>query len=245
MRSRRPALLGLLSLLPLFWPSTLRAESPYRLKLSVDAPLYGLGLAGLSLAFVELPPAACLPNCTPPSNLNALDATVLGNYSPTAYTVSDIGVMSLVLLPIALDLIDSGGDGWIEDTVVHLETILLNQAVTQLVKAAVRRPAPIVYDASVPLAEREGAVANRAFFSGHTSTAFAAATSYAVTYWLRHPDDPWRWVVLFAAETLALGVGLLKLAAGYHYWTDIGAGALVGSSLGLLVPLSHAVEEVW
>jgi membrane-associated phospholipid phosphatase len=219
--------------------SPVGAESPYRLKLEVDAPLYGLGLAGLSLAFVELPAASCLPNCTPPDSLNALDRLVLGNYSPTAHQTADVVVMSLVLLPLALNLIDSGGDGWIADTIVHLEAVLLTQAVTQVVKAAVRRPAPIVYDASVPLEERQGADANRAFFSGHTSTAFAAATSYAVTYWLRHPDDPWRWVVLVAAEALALGVGLLKIGAGYHYWTDIGAGALVGSSLGLLVPLAH------
>lgn len=236
---------GLLLLVGLFASPSAFAQSPYRLKLSVDAPLYGLGLAGLSLAFIELPPAACLPNCMPPSNLNALDRTVLGNYSPSAHTAADIGVLSLVLLPLALDLIDSGGSGWLEDAVVHMETILLNQAVTQIVKAAVRRPAPLVYDSNVPLEERESAEANRAFFSGHTSTAFAAATSYAVTYWLRHPEDPWRWVVLIAAEAAALGVGLLKIAAGYHYWTDIGAGALVGGSLGLLVPLSHAIDVDW
>lgn len=222
----------------LFIPSAF-AESPYRLTPEIDVPLFGLGLAGLSLAFIELPPAACLPDCTPPSNLNALDRTVLGNYSPNAHTVADVAVISLIVAPLALNFIDTRGRGWFEDTTVHLQTVLLTQAATQIVKAAVRRPAPIVYDSNVPLDERSSAEANRAFFSGHTSTAFAAATSFSVTYWLRHPDDPWRWAILIAAEALALGVGLLKIAAGYHYWTDIWAGALVGGSLGVLVPLAH------
>ena len=46
-------------------------------------------------------------------------------------------------------------------------------------------------------------------------------------------------MVLATGEALALDVGLLKIHAGYHYWTDIAAGALVGSSVGALVPLLH------
>jgi len=72
---------------------------------------------------------------------------------------------------------------------------------------------------------------------------FAAVTAFAVTYWLRHPDDPLRWVVLFAGQALALGVGFLKIEAGYHYPTDIMVGALVGSSIGVLVPMLHTDER--
>jgi membrane-associated phospholipid phosphatase len=214
--------------------------SPYRLELGFDLPLLGLGAAGTTIAFVELPPAACLPDCRPPASLNGLDRTVLGNYSPTSHTIADYTVLTLALAPVLLDLVDSRGDGWLEDATVHVEALLLTQAVTQLTKVAVRRTAPFVYDASVPLEERMNRDSTRSFISGHTAMAFAAATSYAITYWLRHPDDPWRWLVLIGAEALALGVGLLKIHAGYHYWTDIGAGALVGASIGAVVPLAHA-----
>ena len=46
-------------------------------------------------------------------------------------------------------------------------------------------------------------------------------------------------MVLGASEALAVGVGLLKIKAGYHYPTDVMAGALVGSGMGLLVPALH------
>jgi membrane-associated phospholipid phosphatase len=214
-------------------------ESPYTWSVAVDLPIMGVAAAAAGIAFIELPPAACLPNCVPPDNLNALDRTVLGNYSPTAHTVADVMVIGMAVSPLLFDVIDSPNMGWLIDTAVYAETLLIAQAFTQLTKVAVRRTAPFVYDESVPLEERSNADATRSFFSGHTSTAFTAATAYAVTYWLRHPDDPWRFVVLATGEALALGVGMLKIHAGYHYWTDIAAGALAGASVGTLVPLLH------
>ncbi len=217
------------------------AQSPYQVRLGVDLPLLGLGLAGTSAALVEVPRPACLayPSGCSPDGVNALDRTALGNYSPTAHTVADAAVIGLLALPLALDLIDSRGRGWIEDVVVMAQAVLLTQAATQLTKFAVRRPAPLIYDPSVSDEDRNSSDAARSFFSGHTSTAFAAATSYAVTFWLRHPRSPWRWVVLGVGGALAAGVGVLKVQAGYHYWTDVLAGAAVGVSIGALVPILH------
>ena len=115
----------------------------------------------------------------------------------------------------------------------------MTQGLTQLMKLAVQRPAPLVYDESVPLEERESRDGARSFWSGHTATAFSAATTHAVTYWLRHPRDPWRFTVLAADMTAAAAVGLLEIEAGYHYPTDVAAGALVGTSIGILVPMLH------
>jgi membrane-associated phospholipid phosphatase len=45
--------------------------------------------------------------------------------------------------------------------------------------------------------------------------------------------------VLTAGVALSTAVALLKIEAGYHFWTDVAAGALVGASIGTLVPLLH------
>jgi len=142
-------------------------------------------------------------------------------------------------VPQAVNFLDSQGDGWLTDTTVGLQSLMLTQATVQLTKFAIDRGAPILYDPNVSLEERQGRDASRSFISGHTATAFNAATTYSVTYWLRHPRDPWRWVVLAATHSVALAAGMLKIEAGYHYPTDIIAGALVGSSIGLAVPLLH------
>lgn len=218
-----------------------RTASPFRFRLSLDLPVIGLGAAGTSLALVEPRPAPCLPTCEPPANLNALDARVLGMHSPAAHTAADITVFALLLAPHAANLLLRGprDAAWIEDAVLTTESLLVVQALTQIVKQSADRYAPVVYDETVPLEERTSADAGRAFWSGHTATAFAAATSFATAYWIRNPKDPWRWVLLATLESAALAAGLLKMRAGYHYPTDIAAGALAGVSVGVLVPVLH------
>ena len=220
-------------------PARADDSSPYRLKWQYDSGLVALGAAGMLAGFVGYPPASCLPRCEPPPGLLGIDRGSVGNYSHPAYALANVAVLSLVLAPLVLDAADSRFHGWAPDAFVMLETILLTQGVTQITKSAVRRPAPLVYNRNAPRQDLESADASRSFFSGHTATSFAAATAYGVTFWKRHPESPWRFVVLGAGEALALGVGLLKIKAGYHYPTDVAAGALVGSAMGLMVPMLH------
>jgi len=218
-----------------------KATSPYHFRATLDVPLVLLSGAGALTAFVPREPPPCLPDCTPPARMLGVDERVLGNYSTGAHGAANVLVFSLLLAPHAVHLAATGGrDGaWLEDLVVTGESVLLAQALTQTVKSATDRYAPIVYDPGVPLDERTSADALGSFWSGHTATAFSAATSFAVSYWLRHPHDPWRFVVLAGLESAALCVGLLKIRAGYHYPTDIGAGAAAGIGVGLLVPMLH------
>lgn len=219
--------------------SQTRAESPYELDWAIDLPVVGISTAMAMAAFVELEPPSCLPTCSA-DGINDFDRVALGKYSPGARKAADVGVVALLALPVALDAVDSGGEGWLEDSFVFGETILLTQGLTQLTKLAVRRKAPFVYDESVPIeVRRDSPDASRAFWSGHAATAFAAATVASVTYWHRHPDSPWRWVVLGLSGAAATTVSVLKFEAGYHYPTDLLAGAAVGTGMGVLVPELH------
>jgi membrane-associated phospholipid phosphatase len=214
------------------------AQSPFELDLRIDLPVLGLGLAGSSMALIEADPPACFPSCDA-SRINALDRTALGFYSQGARTAADILVFSAVGLPLLLNALDSGGNGYAEDTVVYAEALLLTQALVQLTKHGVRRRAPLVYDPDSPRDAVTSRDAGRSFISGHTATAFASTTAYSVTYFLRHPDSPARFAVLGTGLALSIGIGILKVLAGYHFWTDIAAGALVGTSVGALTPFLH------
>jgi membrane-associated phospholipid phosphatase len=217
-----------------------KTGSPYTLRPEFDLPIYGVSIAGTMTGFIGYDPPSCLPNCIPPKSLNALDELVVGNYNRGAHGVANVAVLSLAIAPMLFNLADSRGDGWFEDAVVFYETLLVTQMITQITKSAVDRNAPFVYNKSALDSDLESADAGRSFISGHSSTSFAAATAYTVTFWQRHPDSPWRFVVMGVAESLALGVGLLKIESGYHYPTDIIAGALTGISMGVLVPMLHS-----
>lgn len=244
MRVPRRWAVALVTLAVLAPPAAAVAEprgSPYRLRWGYDAALVGIGAAGVMTPLVgySSSKAACYPSCTPPTDMLGIDDAVVGNYSPPAHALANVVVTSLVLSPLIIDAADSRFRGWFEDAFVTFETILLSQAITQVMKSAVDRTAPFVYNPRAEQDDLDSADAFRSFISGHTSTSFAAATAYAVTFWKRHPQSPWRYVVAAGLETVATSVALLKIKAGYHYPTDVVAGALVGASVGLLIPMLH------
>lgn len=76
--------------------------------------------------------------------------------------------------------------------------------------------------------------------SGHTITAFAAAT--AIYFSLPAPGRR-RHAWLFL---LALGVGLSRVAVGAHWPADVAAGAALGMACGLFGAwLSHCIKPQW
>jgi len=74
--------------------------------------------------------------------------------------------------------------------------------------------------------QRPDGSGNDSFPSGHTATAFAAATSILER---RGPEEG------IPALALASFVGLARVEADKHYWYDAVAGAALGAGAGLLI----------
>ena len=54
---------------------------------------------------------------------------------------------------------------------------------------------------------------------------------------------PWRFLVWSVALSLASTVGVLRYVSGSHFPSDIITGALVGSAVGVTVPLLHRISK--
>lgn len=213
--------------------------APYRARLELDLPLMGLALASTASLLAEIPPPQCLPDCTP-GGVNALDRTVVGGFSASALMVANVLVGLLVAAPLAWELRLFRDRRFWSGAWIAALALMLVQGATQLMKFAVGRNAPFVYTPDqVPESALLGMDAARSFPSGHTSTAFAAATLLVIGYWLRRPRSPSRWGVLVGGLLTASAAGTAKVFAGYHYWTDILAGGLLGASIAALVALTH------
>jgi membrane-associated phospholipid phosphatase len=136
-----------------------------------------------------------------------------------------------VMLASILDLATAGRAGG-ASMLASIESFVWAEAVTHLAKAAVGRKRPILYTdlaAEVAAAGRH----QRSMPSGHTAGAFAFATSY----WLSRSnvtedDKPWlRWIFMAGATT----VGVLRVAAGKHYPSDVLVGAAVGVASAVVI----------
>jgi undecaprenyl-diphosphatase len=102
-------------------------------------------------------------------------------------------------------------------------TILLNTATTTLLKNVVKRERPYhTYTGIFP----NKIESDYAFPSGHTSSAFATATSLAIT--------TKKWYVAVPAFAWSASVGYSRIYLGQHYPSDVIIGAVVGTSSAIV-----------
>ena len=102
-------------------------------------------------------------------------------------------------------------------------TLVFSGALTTLIKYSVNRKRPFV---SYPDIEKETPGGGPSFPSGHTSDAFALATTLSIL----HP----KWYIIIPSFAWASAVGYSRMDLGVHYPSDVVAGSLLGSGSAYL-----------
>ena len=70
------------------------------------------------------------------------------------------------------------------------------------------------------------------------------ATMTSMVYDDYYPDSKWGPWIKVGTFSYAAFVSYLRYASGWHYPTDIIAGALVGSTIGWLIPYLHKNDRI-
>lgn len=102
-------------------------------------------------------------------------------------------------------------------------SIISASVLSYSLKHVIQRERPFV---TYPELQKLDAAASPSFPSGHTSTAFSAATSLSLAF-------P-KWYVIVPAYIWAGGVGYSRMHLGVHYPSDVLAGAITGTGAALL-----------
>ena len=219
---------------------------PLSVNLAIDLPLLiGAGTLGGSLFALreQLVTDRCAPNCDA-QHVNSLDRSTLGDYRPGAATAGDILIAVNLSLPVAFDFayqraVGAPWSDFLSDGLIVSETLAINMALHQLVRIPTQRPRPFAYRTDLDPARAERAETYLSFYSGHTANSFAVATASSYLFSTRYPKSSWRIPLWTVTHGLAAIEGYTRITAGYHHFTDVFVGAVVGSAIGLIVPALH------
>lgn len=90
----------------------------------------------------------------------------------------------------------------------------------------------------------EGSDRYRSYFSGHTSVPFSIAAATCVNHLYLPLSGGKAWIPCVVGFAAAAASGTLRIVSDNHYATDVMTGVLVGTSVGLAVPLFHYAARV-
>ncbi|MCI4442549.1 MAG: phosphatase PAP2 family protein [Lentimicrobium sp.] len=115
-------------------------------------------------------------------------------------------------------------DGTVKRKAVFIaETVLVSGFISAVLKYSVNKDRPYV---TYPDIEQAISATGPSFPSGHTSAAFATATSLSIAF-------P-KWYVIAPSFVWAGAVGYSRMDLGVHYPSDVLVGAIVGSGSAYL-----------
>lgn len=223
------------------------ASEPLRTNLAIDLPVT-IGAVGLWVTTEalkpELAPSACRWCAVPGIDASVRSALVWHDTSGANAASNVVGFALMPAYAIAsagLGALESGkpSEAW-SDLLVVAESTALAMDVNQIVKLSVGRQRPFVHYG--PASRPHEPDDDLSFFSGHSTFAAALAAS-STTVAILHHRAAWPAIAATGA-TLALATGYLRIAADKHYLTDVVTGLVVGSAIGIVIPVAfHQPRE--
>ena len=212
----------------------------YDVSLAVDGAITGGLLAGTLL--VTLVPVDTDGRWS--SELfGRLDDAVKKEFSDSAAKLSDATLAVTMVTPVLLQL----PGGWNRETgrqlLLYGEAVSTSLFLNGVTKYLVQRPRPYNYNPDarvIEYAREAGKDSHLSFYSGHASTAFAAAVAGSYLFASGSADREIKAMVWAFEMALAGATTQLRVRAGKHFYSDVLIGAVIGSAVGFVIPALHA-----
>jgi membrane-associated phospholipid phosphatase len=171
------------------------------------------------------------------------DRFVSYNYSERASKLSDILLYTCMTSPLLLLSSKSIRNDIVVISGMYLESLIFGVALPAYGKSGIQRIRPYTYNPELPLNKKLTAEAKRSFFSGHTTMAFTSMVFLSTIYSTYYPESKAKPYIWTGSLLLASTVGYLRMAAGSHFLTDVLVGAIVGTTIGYIIPKIHETDK--
>lgn len=175
------------------------------------------------------------------NEINAFDRFFMNPYSKPLDLSADV----LAGLAFASPLLFLGTNLQESPTLItmYIETLLLAKGTTDSLKSFVQRTRPCMYYNDYPQEFVEDNDWYKSWPSGHTTYTFATAAFLTYTFSKLNPDSKLKYAVIGGSYAIALTTGILRVASGNHFATDVLSGAAIGTAWGFFVPWIHTIQS--
>lgn len=174
------------------------------------------------------------------NNINSFDKSSLYDYNNSNKTFSDITVVSSLALPTLYSIITASDfNQFFNYNIKYAQVLGITSGLTLLSKNLITRYRPYTYQDNLDIETRRSHDGRNSFFSGHTAMAFSSAVFLAYNF--EKTDNP-RYaknLLWLGSVALASSTGYLRIIAGKHFLTDVIVGAVVGSTIAILISESY------
>ena len=172
-------------------------------------------------------------------DINPFDRMFMAPYSKAGDTAGTVMMSFSLLTPAAL-LAAPNQDYW-KIGLQYAQTIALAYGAKELCKLLVDRHRPYMYFTGAPEDEIQKGDWDDSFVSGHSTLSFAAASFTTFLFCQYFPDSNWKIPVILTSYAMATVTAALRVSSGSHFMTDVLCGAVIGSGIGILVPLLNSL----
>jgi undecaprenyl-diphosphatase len=243
---------------PIFLENSLRSPNQFAFKDSFNKYFFGtrevyelklvpdilIGTTGILLNIAALNIEAnrtmkAGTNSVDLEDINPFDRWSAAKYNKGLDITSTVFEVVTALSPALLLLAPM--DDWATIGVMYAESFLLAFGAKEMGKALIPRARPYNYFPDAPQDALDNGDFGESFFSGHTTIAFNGAVFVSTVFSAYFPDSIWKIPVIAGSLSFAAMTGIMRIASGSHFFSDVLIGAIVGGATGFLVPYLHSV----
>jgi len=213
-------------------------NSPYNLSRGLDMKIAGisggllLGSMLIDYTPMDLSEIAVLK----PGDVPDYDSTAIDNWNVGSIKTSDVLLFSSIAVPGLLMFDQEIRSDYRNFYFVWAQSFFLTLGFTNFTKVLVGRPRPYLYANNASDDYKLKKDNRKSFFSGHTSISAVSWFLMASMYEDYKPGSnvlPYLWTSAFLVPAYT---AYCRYDAGKHFLSDVVAGYLVGSAIGVLVP---------
>tara|TARA_X000001036_G_scaffold158491_1_gene150405 strand:+ start:16527 stop:17339 length:813 start_codon:yes stop_codon:yes gene_type:complete len=216
-------------------------NSPYSFSKDLDMKIAGasggllLGSVLVDYVSLDLEEIASLNS----DDISDYDVRAIKNWDLNSIKMSDLLLYSSIAVPGLLLTDKIVRNDYRNFSLLWAESVFLTLGITNLTKVLVGRPRPYLYGNKAPEKYKIKEDNRKSFFSGHTSISAVSCFLMASMYDDYNPDSKFSSYLWVGAGLVPALTAYYRYDAGKHFPSDLVAGYIVGSAVGILIPKWH------